>query len=1582
VGVSSARPDDLKRFSTRSRSTDHDLRGDHSQLLSLYRSFIANNHWGHFEADSMLAGFGKWLEWNGIDAAWVKQIAITFEKAGGDGALKYLPDSAIKASLRAAGLDFDRKHVTFDDPVAYGFPPTTGYSDDPVNTASGNFVALETDLPFTGLAQSLRFGRVYNSRSDRAGAFGPGWSSWADVRLRARPDGAEYEGPDGQRATFGRMGAGYGRVVGVDAAVRPLDAGLALHWFDGRRWEFDQAGLLVLASEGPGHDVRFAHEDGRLVALTHRGGKVVRLQWDADRVCAVDSSDGRTVGYEYDDGRLTAADPPEGLRRYDVANDGRLLSITDADGVVEVVNDYDEDGRVLEQLSPFGRRTLYGYLPGHVTVVADEEEGPLNTYVHDRTGRVVAIVDGNEQPMSFQYDEHGYPTAVTERNGAVTLQEWDDEARLLRRVLPAGPELEFSYDDAGRIVEVRTATGEATAYVYQGDERSPVEIIDPEGGLTRLTVRDGLVHEVVDPDGVSVSFDFDDDGNMVAAVDADGNDARVERDTAGRVLAAVTPLGRRTTFHYDAQGRLAERHEPGGGVWRFDYTAAGRLAGVTDPSGAREEMRYGEHGQAESLIDALGRVTARRYDTFGNLTTVVEPDGAKWLLGYDALARPRATTDPTGAVWQREYDVNGNQTASVDPVGARQSATYDVAGRVTGLSDGLTSSAFEFDALGRTRSHRRPDGSEVRAEYDRCGRTVALIDPSGGTTRIEYTAAGRERVVTAPSGAAETYEYDRCGRAVARTDGEGRRWEYRYDADGALVEQLDPAGDVERFEYDDTGRLTAWTQPGRGLTTYAYDQLGRTVAISDRISGTRRFDYDGAGRLVGATDANGQTTRYAYNERGWLTKVVDPLGASTTRTYDEVGRLTSETDPLGRTRTLTYDAAGQLVEETDASGRRTRWAYDVSGRVSTYGPAGEAPITIARDELGREVEIREPGSFTHQLRWDAEDRLVERRRDASAITWGYDEDGHRAAFGFPDGSQTTYRHDAGGYLVAMQHAALGEIALERDPAGRLTGAVGAGMRARWTYEGGDLSAYDLVAGDRRRAAQLTRDPVGRVVAALVDGDDQRFSYDAAGQLVSAETSAGGFEFSYDVGGRLAHERTPAGEVAYEHDRAGQLVVRRPVAGSSTRYEYDSAGRRVVEQQDDLSRRYRWDGLGRLTAVETGERTTSVAVDALGELASVDAIPLLWDTADPLSPLASLGEQAVVGLGSPWATAGAGTREWLAPDWQGTVGAPRDPWGAPGAPAGPQFGFRGEVEFAGDVWLRNRLYQPTTRSFLQPDPWPPEPGVPSSANPYHYAANDPIEASDPLGLKPVSDADLQKYRDQMNETIWEKGADFLKDNWEYAAAGAMVAVGGVLVATGVGGPAGLALINGGISVGMQKAMNGKVSLGQLAMDVAPVGRIFGVARRAAGPLTRAAGPLAGRARQLVSKLNPSRLVKRLLGRAPAPAARLPQDLAVSPVAPPVRALSRPVGSSVTQNAHVQQRIRDLQAQGASDFRVNQQQVNIAGERVGINRPDLQYTHGARRRYEEFDVPGSNRGPGHKSRLEANDPAGEVELFVVP
>jgi hypothetical protein len=80
--------------------------------------------------------------------------------------------------------------------------------------------------------------------------------------------------------------------------------------------------------------------------------------------------------------------------------------------------------------------------------------------------------------------------------------------------------------------------------------------------------------------------------------------------------------------------------------------------------------------------------------------------------------------------------------------------------------------------------------------------------------------------------------------------------------------------------------------------------------------------------------------------------------------------------------------------------------------------------------------------------------------------------------------------------------------------------------------------------------------------------------------------------------------------------------------------------------------------------------------------------------------------------------------------------------------------------------------------------------------------------------------------------WDAAGSWLKDNWEYVAAGALVVAGGVMMATGVGGPVGMALVSAGADAIIQKATTGSVDWGAVAVN--------GVIGLASGGIAGAAG----------------------------------------------------------------------------------------------------------------------------------------------
>ena len=1440
-GTSSARPADLRSFATTSSAANQAVRPRSTTCTSALGSFAAGCQWGSLRADGVMTGFDKWIAANDEDVRWANVVANAFAAAGGEGAVSTVSDSALAATLQAAGVRASRQDLVIDPPAAYGHPPTTGYAVDPVNTSTGNFLETESDLAFAGACAALAVRRTYNSLNRVSGAFGRGWSSLNEAGVTTDDEGAAVTLADGRTITFPRLGSGWDRAVGDNYWLAQTDSGLRMSGNEGSTWDFDASGRLAAFATGPGTTVHLERSGGRLVALTHERGRRIELFWTGEdaaaRISVLRASDGRTASYSYDDdGCLVAATSGLGTRTYGWNEAGLIHTVTGADGVVEAENVYDDQGRVTHQRTAHGRATRLVYLPGRVTVVSDEDGTRSNTWIADERGRLTGVVDADEQRQSMAYDKHGNLVMVTERDAALTVNEYDERGRVVRRVLPTGAELTWTWDDQDRVATV-SARGDSadevatTSFRYLGAERQPGVIVDAEGGVTEMVWDGGLMTRITDPTGVVVRFTYDSHGDLVATTDAEGNSARLTRDDSGRVVAATTPSGNITTFTYDElSGLLAQRVDPDGATWQFEHTEAGLLSATIDPLGSRTEMEHGADGEVTKTVDALGRAITRSFDDLGNLASVELPDGSSWTFANDAMSRVRAITDPAGQVWQREYDVNGDLVSATDPAGETRTLTTNRASGTADVTDGPMTNGIKVDRLGRLVASETPDGASVLTRYDRCGRPVELIDANGGLTTIGRDAGGRVASVTRPGGGRLAYEYDRCGRPSVVVDELGGRSTVTYDADGRVVRQTQPAGDVASLHYDVCGRLVKQRVPGIGTSTWTYDLAGRVVEGRDPRFGRRTFRYDAAGQLVEAVNGNGGVTRWEYDANGRAVTIVDPAGGRTQREFDAMNRLVAETDPLGRTTRAGYDASGNQLWQTSPDGERTEWTYDAAGKVASVIVDGQLASTITRDVRGRRVQITElrrdedgaGHESAHELVWDANGKLVARQRDGRGLSWSYDADGRMVSRTGPDGDVTRFERDAAGRLERVSHPLLGSASFTYDAGGRPVTAEAGGIRQSWRHSDGFVSAHTV--GDARATSEtlIDRDGIGRVVSVNRDGVHTTFDYDQACQLIEASTAgpegARAAKWRYDAAGRLVMETLDGKVRELSYDAAGQLVSSGEFDDRVVVYSYDGSGRRTsASATDGTTREFVWSKRGWLAGVidrdsggETARATT--VVDALGELARLNDAEVFFDTSDDYAPsVVQLGDDAVIATG---AFTGIG-QSWDAPGWRGVRSDPTDatdPWGDAATGISPS----GAIGFAGLEWLGARVFDPAARGFLSVDPLDTIAGSGWSGNPYAYAGNDPLHATDPTGLRPATDADLKAYADA-HQSWTSQAGDWMKDNWEYVAGGAMVIAGGVLIATGVGGPAGMMLVSAGADTIIQKATTGQVNWGQVAVS---------------------------------------------------------------------------------------------------------------------------------------------------------------------
>lgn len=1465
----SARPDNLADFQSKTSPLDADIESARSTLAAAHASFQANNKWGGMDASGLLANIGQFVSLNKADARWVAGVGEAFRAADASGDVAYASSGQIASSLQAAGIPSSgRADIQVEASVAMGGLQSSGYANDPVSAASGNFIEVEIDLGFGPTLADLQVRRTYNSRDSADGPFGQGWSSWATARLKTTGDGwATWRGPDGQSAlidlSIGTCAGFEGRVeidgssAGGSAAEGGRGGMIATFADQSMTWRFDAEGRPTETSRGPGTRLRFEFDGARLVGMVHELGRRVDFGWAGDRITSALADDDRRVDYSYDAaGRLVAVDGPMGARRYEIDEAGRIATVTDADGVVAAANTYDDLGRVLTQRSEFGRDTHFHY-DGLVTLVDDDAGGPTNRYEHDVAGRLVSVTDGHNQAITKSYDVAGHLVKVTDRNGATSRYEWDDHDHQVAMVDPDGVRTETTYDDLGRPVTV-TRGHVITRFTYSGEDRTPVEIVDPEGGVTRFELVDGQIIAATDPDGVRVELAYDPEGRVTSATDALGGVYAFEWNTAGQLAASTTPAGRRTVFERDAAGRVSAQTSPGGRTTTVERSAAGRPMAVLDPAGNRRVLERGEHGRVVGETDPNGATTSARYDMFGNIEARTTPEGGKWEYSYDSLMRLVGVTDPSGSTWLRDYDAEGNLTATITPEGVRRSSLVDGTGRIIELDDGVTSARFDYDNLGRPVAQIRPDGTTVSGTYDLAGRQTSLTEPTGGTTHFEYTPAGRMAALVGPDGARVTFGYDPAGRLTTVTNPNDATRTLGMDPDGLVTSVTEPTGETTTYDYDLDGRVVAVTAPNGGRTAYEHDPVGRVAAVISPTGGTVTYTYDAAGHVTEVTDPNDGTIGFERDLNGRVIADIDPTGATTRYRLDEMGRILERTDPLGRSTTMAYDSSGRLSRRTDPDGRQWSWTYDPSDRVAGYEVDGYR-VDVDRDALARPIRITDTAGVTVERKWNPDGSLtaeiVTTPIGTTVLGWSYDQAGRRIAW-TANGDTTNIGYDPAGRAIRVDDPAAGSITIGRDPAGRVTQLAYGGHTETRSHTDGLLVDWATTrTNNPTQRVQLQRDAAGRITSqTLTQADGQARStaagYDAAGQL----TSFGDRTFTYDQAGRISTEAGPSGATSYTYDNASQLTrIARGDDSQSVDIAWDASGRRVSETASDGgSRSYSYGPAGRLSGISTSSSdgansSRSLTHDPVGRLVGIDHAALGWDPTGAVDTLRSVGDTRLIGADTPLGTAQAdsGQASWLDRDHRGTAN-PTDPFGT-GAAVNPLsdlpgigIGHSGGLNIDDQLWLGERLYDPSSRAFTTPDPLAGIPGFAAASNPYHYANNDPLNQIDPTGRRPMTDAQLDDVRSSWDDNAWDRYGG-------YVVAGALVVGGIAVMATGVGGPIGGAMIagalmSGGMSAGTQQFTTGGVDYGKVGVDMA-IGAAAGGAGAAVGSAASASSLVA-------------------------------------------------------------------------------------------------------------------------------------------
>ena len=1293
-GTSSAIPENLDGYNTACVSYDNEAGLKHTDITNALNTYTSSCHHGSLDISETINSMAGWLQQSNQVNTWVSGVAQDFRDAGsGASKIKTVSNAYLDQRMQERGTGAPQvQKIEVHPAQVTGEIPTSGFANDPVNVATGNFIEPETDLSFPGtFARNLNLKRMYNSlavtnsQDIPSGVFGIGWSSTLDQRLEFDADKASWFTADGRLLTFAREGEGFARASGeawwltkaepgsdayarVEASQRETQQQLkksrgldksadqaltqeSFYWIvmnnAHESFGFSASGDWVSATDGhPSNTVvAFRDAQGQVTDLVHpESQRGIRVNYEelvqntkAPEYRPISAYTYNTTGaeadtplmaaeYSYEGEHLTGVSTNAGVRSYTHTDAGLIREVINANGIVEVTNTYDELGRVVHQLTEYGREVSYTYTPSLVTIVADAETGDnSNLWTSDSKGRLIGITatDGSRQTM--RYDSFGNRVGITERDGSRTTRVFDNRGRLKRERTPEGTDYTYGWDEHDRItgVSVRDArdprnlgTPMTVSYEYTDSMNpNPSAVIDADGAQTLYDWDDrGLLTRVTDPTGVSTTFEYDVYGDLVLVTNGAGNTTTLIRDDHGRVIGVIDPLGRRGTATYNSSGALASIENADGARWTFAYPefaveslpslvrnstntswSRGNLPiSVTDPYGATIRFTYNAGGEIASVTNPLGHTTEGTFDTWGNLVGLTTASGAVWNYVYDGLSQLVEATDPSGAVTRYSYDLNGELSSVTDATGVEIKRRVDRQRGIEEIADAFSSSFIHTDIFGRvTSEQKRARGgssakkADVESEfitYDAAGRPVEILDAAGGLTRCERDGAGRVLRVISAEGRIETYDYDAAGRVISHAVGldaperytdeagvsrvvEPSAWaitRLEYDAASQIIKRINPDGTVEKITYDVCGRVTG-VESGARVASYEYDLCGRLIGVRDSSFGQRRFKYDAAGQIIQATDGLGFRTHFSYTATGQVCRVVDAAGQVTDYEYDALDRLVRVIKAAG-----TDDESVQEYAY-DAAGRLIR-AHDgvrEYTHVYDYAAGGRLSHTCVDGVKAAEFGIEDQG------------RTVRVRDYASAQAL----DGNASEDAFV---QHRFVYDARGLLIERSRSS---VMTDTSGASSGTADVDAQVQALNTFT--NTGAYTLTLGydaDGYRTRMVT--PYGETAIAY-DGAGRVVSMSRADQDAHGESPAA--QYSYDAMGRLI--RAQLGDILsrWEFDDISGLVCSysRENTAKADSVEHtevirDEQGRIVGLESADGLVVYTYDTAGQLTGSRSGD----------------------------------------------------------------------------------------------------------------------------------------------------------------------------------------------------------------------------------------------------------------------------------------------------------------------------------------------------------------------------------------------------------
>ncbi|PQP80799.1 type IV secretion protein Rhs [Paenibacillus sp. PCH8] len=629
-----------------------------------------------------------------------------------------------------------------------------------------------------------------------------------------------------------------------------------------------------------------------------------------------------------------------------------------------------------------------------VTSVTDNQAKDVltTTLQMDDYGNITSITDGAGRTTTSTYDStRHWLTSVTDmvdsankKYTVITRSNVGNLTQIINRKDSASGELlqqaDYTYDAYGNLLSQRISNG--------SEERNATLEYDSRyqnAYPTRLSMM------VTDVDGkqtaVSTASEYDPStGDLISSTDAEQGTTKYRLDALGRTIEVVQPDGTTLSADYDdinnkitvtdelGQQRITKWNSLGQEIEKGYFSSGSYIVS--------QRIGYDPYGRASWTEDALGNRSRNLYDNWSRVVTTNGADGSSTTLKYDDVTRTATSTDAEGYIQIATYDKWGKVLKTEEKTQLDQALRtleknkYDnISGNTLEQTDGKGNvTTFIYDVMGQLRQVTSANGEQTQYVYDMVGNLLKTLDPAGNIKENTY---------------------DQLNRRIQTKDKSGNSTKSYYTPGGNLTKYVDRNGNTFTYEYDLRGNLIRKVSSDETIS-YAVDAVGNRTSMTDRM-GTTGYQYDPATeQLTRLTYPDGLTTEFTYDLDGNRTEMKGPFGNTEYYTYDAMNRMTS----VGTVKDVpdaqyTYYLNGLFNTSQSQNGVNNRQTYNGLDLVGLEQVRDQETLGVYNYSYDNNKNItkRVQQGVQDDFTYDQLDRIVTASGNSEQYT--YDKQGNR-----------------------------------------------------------------------------------------------------------------------------------------------------------------------------------------------------------------------------------------------------------------------------------------------------------------------------------------------------------------------------------------------------------------------------------------------------------------------------------------------------------------------------------------------------------------------------------------------------------